>query len=66
MKLGGQVGCVTRVNRFDFGEVPDVDLDTRIFLSDSSPLRDRDKNNVEHRYFKKLWMSYDKTWWIRW
>ena len=27
MKLGGQVGCVTRTNRFDFGEDPDLNLD---------------------------------------
>ena len=25
MKLGGQVGCVTRTNCFDFGEDPDLD-----------------------------------------
>ena len=36
MTFGGQVGCVTRANWFDFGE--DLDLTTRIFESDSSPL----------------------------
>ena len=30
MKLGGQVGCVIRTNRFDFGEDLDPDTDTRI------------------------------------
>ena len=30
MKLGGQVGCVTRKNGFGFGEDPNWDLDTRI------------------------------------
>ena len=30
MKLGGQVGCVTRTNLFDFGEDPNPDLDTRV------------------------------------
>ena len=30
MKLGGQVGYVTRMNRFDFDEDPD--LDTRVFF----------------------------------
>ena len=39
MKFGGQVGCETRINCFDFGEEPDQDLTTRIFLSDSSPFR---------------------------
>ena len=29
-KLCGQVGCVTRTNRFDFGEDPNLDVDTRI------------------------------------
>ena len=29
-KLGGQVGCVTRTNRFGFGDDPNLDLDTRI------------------------------------
>ena len=28
MKLGGQVGCVARTNRFDFGEDPNPDLNT--------------------------------------
>ena len=28
--LVGQVGCVARTNRFDFGEDPNPDLDTRI------------------------------------
>ena len=31
MKFGGQVECVTRMNRLDFGEDPDPDLTTRIF-----------------------------------
>ena len=43
MKLGGQVGYVTRTNQFDFGE--DLDPDTIIFLSDSSTLRGRAKND---------------------
>ena len=45
MKICGQVGCVTRKNWLDFVENPDPDPDqtTRIFLCDSSPLRDRVK-----------------------
>ena len=42
----GQVGCVTRTNRLDFGEDPDPDKTTKIYLSDSSPLRDRAKNDT--------------------
>ena len=45
MKFWGHVGCVTRKERFKFGEDPDPDPATRIFLSDSSPLRDRAKND---------------------
>ena len=45
-KLGGQVGCVTRTNRLDFGEDPDSEPDTRIIKSESSPLRDRAKNHI--------------------
>ena len=41
MKFCGQVGCVTRTNWLDFCEDPDPD--PIIFLSDSSPLRDRAK-----------------------
>ena len=33
MKLGGHVGCVARTNWFDFGEDPDMDLDSRIITS---------------------------------
>ena len=32
MKLGGQVGCVTPIKQFDFGEDPNPDLDTIIIL----------------------------------
>ena len=39
MKLGGQVGCVTRKNQLDFGEDPNL----IIFESDFSPLRERAK-----------------------
>ena len=28
--LGGQVGCVARMDWFDFGEDPNLDLDARI------------------------------------
>ena len=31
MKLGRQVACVRRMNRFDFGEDPNLDPDMRIF-----------------------------------
>ena len=47
MKLCGQVGCVTRMNRFDFGE--DLDLDIGIkknYFIDSSSLSDGTKNGV--------------------
>ena len=30
-KFGGEVGCVTRMNLFDFGEDPDLDPDLSIF-----------------------------------
>ena len=43
MKFCGQVWCVTRTKRLDFGEDPDPDSDLIIFKSDSSPLRDRAK-----------------------
>ena len=39
-KLGGQVGCFTRTNLFDFVEDPNQDPDTRIFKSDYSLLSD--------------------------
>ena len=32
MKLGEEVGCVTRTKRFDFGEDPNEKPDMRIFL----------------------------------
>ena len=61
-KLGGQVGCVTRKNCFDFGEDLNPDPDQRIF-----------KVLLHHwvigikRYrawhFKKLWLDSDETWW---
>ena len=44
MKFYGQVLCVTRTKRLEFGEDPDPT--TRIFLGDSSPLRDRAKNDI--------------------
>ena len=44
MKLGGHVGCVTRMNKFNVGEDSHPDLDMRIFPSDSSTLRDGAKN----------------------
>ena len=44
----GQVRCVTRTNCLDFGEDPDPDPTTIIFLNDSTPLRDRAKNYIEH------------------
>ena len=43
MKFCGQVGFLIRMNRLHFGEDPDPDPTTRIFKSDSSPLRDRAK-----------------------
>ena len=45
MKFGGQVGCVTMTNCFDFGEDLGLDVTPRI-LSDSSPSRDRAQNNM--------------------
>ena len=45
-KFGGEIGCVTRKTWLDFGKDPDSDLDTRIFLSDSSSLRDQAKNDI--------------------
>ena len=43
MKLAGHVGYVTRKNCFNFVKYLNPDLDPIIFLSDSSPLRDRAK-----------------------
>ena len=44
MELCGQVRNITRTNWFDFGEDPEAESD--IFFSDSSPLRDRAKNDM--------------------
>ena len=44
-KLGGQVGCITRTNRFDFGEDPDPRI-LMFFFGDFSPLRDMAKNDI--------------------
>ena len=46
MKLGGLVGNLTRKKWFDFGDDPDPDPTSGIFLSDSSPLRDGAKNET--------------------
>ena len=51
-KFGGQVGCVTRMDRFDFEEDPDPDL--RIFRSDFSPLSDRAKNDMYSMISQKV------------
>ena len=51
MKPDGWVEWVTRMNRLDFGEDPDQN--TMIFKSDSSPLRDKAKNDKEHDILKK-------------
>ena len=50
-KLTVQVWCVTKTNWLDFGEDPD-----RItYLSDSSPLTDRTKNNMsQNTVFQKV------------
>ena len=67
MKCGGHVGCVTRKNCFNFGEDPNLDPDTIIFLiliRDFSPLRNVAKNDISH--LKKLWTSSDKTLWMIW
>ena len=62
-KLGGQVGCLTMMNQFNFGEDPDPD--SRLFFyfsSDSSPSRGQAKNDIWHDISKKLWTGSDKTW----
>ena len=43
-----------------FGEDPSPDLDMRIiyFLSDSSPLRDGAKNDIQHDISKMYWAGY--------
>ena len=46
MKFGRQVGCVTGKNWLNFGEDLDPDPATRIKKNDSSPLRDRAKNDI--------------------
>ena len=56
MELGGKIGCVTRANRFIFVEDSKPDPDTITFLGDSSVYCTA--------YLKKLWTSYDKTWWM--
>ena len=43
----GHIGCVARTNRFDFGEDPKSGYENFFFfLIDSSPLRDRAKNDI--------------------
>ena len=64
MKLGGYIGCVTTKKWFNFGEDPNPDL--IIFLSDSSPLRDRAKLIYGAWYLKKLWTNSNETWWTGW
>ena len=64
MTFCGQVWCVTRENRLDFGEDTDTDRTTRI-LSDTSPLRDWAKNDISHN-ISMLWTDSDKTWWTGW
>ena len=66
-KSSKQFGCVTKTNLFDFGEDPDSDPDRRIFSffkSDSSPLSAGSKTICNIAYFKKLWTSFDKNWWM--
>ena len=61
MKFCGQVGCVTRTNRLDFGKNPDPDPTAR-FLSDSSPLRDRAKNDIYSMISQKVVDGLNETW----
>ena len=60
----GQVGCVTRMNSFNFGEHSNLDQDTRIlqwfFIERWGQKRWR------AWYFKKLWTNFDKTMWMSW
>ena len=51
-KLGGEVGCVTRPNRFDFGENPDPGI-FNILFNDSSRLRDEAKT-IYSMIFQKI------------
>ena len=65
MKFGGQVRCVTRTNRFDFGEDPDPDPATRIFKRFFTIERRGQKRYIA-RYLKRLWTDSDETWWAGW
>ena len=46
MKFCGQVECVRRNKLFNFGEDTNLDPNLINFLSDSSPLRDRAKDDT--------------------
>ena len=54
MKFCGQVGFLIRMNRLHFGEDPDPDPTTRIFKSDSSPLRDWAKKTIHSTISQKV------------
>ena len=57
---------LSRTNWLDFGEDLDPDPTTRIFLSDSSSLRNRANSLYIAQYLKKLWTDLDETWWTGW
>jgi len=63
MKLGERVGCVTTMNRFDFGEDPDLDL---IIFSVILHPWEIGRNRYIAWYIKRLRMDSDETWWTGW
>jgi len=65
MKFYGQVWCVTRENRLDFGEDLDPDPTTRI-LKVILHIERSGKKRYIARYLKRLWTDSDETWWTGW
>ena len=63
-KLGGKVGCVTRMSWFDFGEDPDPDLDLDTIIFKWFFASSCGRKRYIARYLKKLWTDSDVTWWI--
>ena len=61
MKLGAQVGWVTRKNLFNFGEDPDPDPDLIIFKLILHHC-EIGRNRYIARYLKKLLTDSDETW----
>ena len=59
-KLGGHVGFLIWTNWFDFGE------DLKVFFQWFFTIYRWGQKRYMAWYLKKLWMDYDKSWWISW